>query len=337
MRGAGLRSVAPAGVGWPTGGRPLGGRPLGGTSLGGAPTGHAALARKTLARTSLDHHARHRRAGSRSGDDGHIALLHGPGSTPSAALTPARVSAADVRHLAPAHARPGAAGAQQGARMESTLHDLAPASVRRPPTTRERLLRAALTVFAEHGYAGASVRRICQRARTNPAAVKHYFGNKEGLYHEVLGLAAAAFAGEGDAPMADDDRSPEAMLRDMIRHQLRPVLRRNTIGRCLRVFAWEDLAPSRPYKQFLASGRSPVLATAATIARRVLPPEASQEEIAVATVWLMNQAMPFVRSREALGGAPFGLRFDAAAVDRIAERLTRLALAGLPGAARRLD
>ncbi|RAI32679.1 hypothetical protein CH340_14740 [Rhodoplanes serenus] len=336
MRGAGLRSVAPAGVGWPTGGRPLGGRPLGGTSLGGAPTGHAALARKTLARTSLDHRARHRRAGSRSGDDGRIAPLHGPGSTPSA-LTPARVSAADVRHLAPAHARPGAAGAQQGARMESTLHDLAPASVRRPPTTRERLLRAALTVFAEHGYAGASVRRICQRARTNPAAVKHYFGNKEGLYHEVLGLAAAAFAGEGDAPMADDDRSPEAMLRDMIRHQLRPVLRRNTIGRCLRVFAWEDLAPSRPYKQFLASGRSPVLATAATIARRVLPPEASQEEIAVATVWLMNQAMPFVRSREALGGAPFGLRFDAAAVDRIAERLTRLALAGLPGAARRLD
>lgn len=212
--------------------------------------------------------------------------------------------------------------------METTHYDFDRITHRRPAMTRERLLRAALAVFADHGYAGASVRRICQRARANPAAVKHYFGNKEGLYQEVLHAAASAFS-DGETGRERPEPPPEAMLREMFRHQLRPVLRRNTIGRYLRVFAWEDMAPSRPYKQFLASGRVPVLTTAGTIVRKLLPPDASNEEIAVATVWLMNQAMPFVRGRDALTSQPFGLRFDQAMVERLADRLTRLALKGL--------
>lgn len=226
--------------------------------------------------------------------------------------------------------------------MDTPRHDFDRLAARRPALTRERLLRAAIAVFADHGYAGASVRRICQRARANPAAVKHYFGNKDGLYQEVLHVASSAFAGDETGWVERGERPPEALLRDMIRHQLRPVLRRNTIGRYLRVFAWEDMAPSRPYKQFLASGRVPVVARASTIARELLSPDATNEEVAVATVWLMNQAMPFVRSRDTLTAPPFGLRFDQAMVDRLADRLTRLALAGLArapanGAARDQD
>ncbi|MDC7784410.1 CerR family C-terminal domain-containing protein [Rhodoplanes sp. TEM] len=221
--------------------------------------------------------------------------------------------------------------------METPRHEFDRITARRPALTRERLLRAALAVFADHGYAGASVRRICQRARANPAAVKHYFGNKEGLYQEVLHAAATAFAGDTDGFGEPDERPPEEMLRDLIRHQLRPVLRRNTIGRYLKVFAWEDMAPSRPYKQFLASGRSPGLTAANAIARKLLPRDASNEEIAIATAWLMNQAMPFVRSRDAYRAAPFGLRYDQAMVERLADRLTHLALTGLAGRPRRLD
>ncbi|MBK5961836.1 hypothetical protein CCR97_27035 [Rhodoplanes elegans] len=224
--------------------------------------------------------------------------------------------------------------------METPRHEFDRIPARRPALTRERLLRAALAVFADHGYAGASVRRICQRARANPAAVKHYFGNKEGLYQEVLQAASSAFAGTDPTAggFADpDERPPEEMLRDLIRDQLRPVLRRNTIGRYLKVFAWEDMQPSRPYKQFLASGRAPAVASASSIARKLLPPDASNEEVAVATAWLMNQAMPFVRNRDVFRAAPFGLRYDNAMVERLADRLTHLALTGLAGRPRRLD
>lgn len=200
---------------------------------------------------------------------------------------------------------------------------------RRDAMTRERLLRAALAVFAERGFAGSSVRRICQRARANPAAIKYYFGSKEGLYHEVLRSAGAAFDTAELRAIADDDATPEAMLHRMIRHQLLPVLRRNRIGRYLRLFAWEDLSPTQTFREFLAAEQVPVLSTAATIVRRLLPPDTSPEDVSITTVWLINQATPFVRGRDTLSGPPFDLRYDAAMIDRLAERLTHLALAGL--------
>lgn len=48
--------------------------------------------------------------------------------------------------------------------------------------TRERILAAAIDVFAELGYAGASLRTIGERARLNPAAVNYHFDTKEKLW-----------------------------------------------------------------------------------------------------------------------------------------------------------
>ena len=47
---------------------------------------------------------------------------------------------------------------------------------------RERLLQAALQLFAEHGYAKTSIRAIAQAAQANVAAVSYYFGDKATLY-----------------------------------------------------------------------------------------------------------------------------------------------------------
>ncbi len=52
--------------------------------------------------------------------------------------------------------------------------------------TRTRLLEAAGPVFAAHGFDGATVREICSAAHVNVASVGYYFGDKLGLYREVI-------------------------------------------------------------------------------------------------------------------------------------------------------
>ena len=51
---------------------------------------------------------------------------------------------------------------------------------------RRALLTAAGKVFAEKGFARATVRAICDQAGANVAAVNYYFGDKVGLYHAAI-------------------------------------------------------------------------------------------------------------------------------------------------------
>lgn len=51
---------------------------------------------------------------------------------------------------------------------------------------RERLLAAALDLFADCGYDGVAVDQIVDAAGVNKRMVYHYFGSKEGIYSAVL-------------------------------------------------------------------------------------------------------------------------------------------------------
>lgn len=52
--------------------------------------------------------------------------------------------------------------------------------------TRERLLEAAETLFAERGFAETSLRGLTRAAGTNLAAVHYHFGSKEALLRAVF-------------------------------------------------------------------------------------------------------------------------------------------------------
>jgi AcrR family transcriptional regulator len=51
---------------------------------------------------------------------------------------------------------------------------------------RNRLLDAALHLFARNGFAKTSTREIAQAARVNLSSISYYFGDKEGLYRAVI-------------------------------------------------------------------------------------------------------------------------------------------------------
>ena len=58
---------------------------------------------------------------------------------------------------------------------------------RRPAVpTRERILAAARTLFAHHGFEGASTHEIAARAHASQGLVRHHFTDKEGLWREIV-------------------------------------------------------------------------------------------------------------------------------------------------------
>jgi AcrR family transcriptional regulator len=61
---------------------------------------------------------------------------------------------------------------------------------RRPGSsgTREAILAAARTTFAERGYDAASIRAVARAAGVDPALVHHYFGTKGGLFAAAMAL-----------------------------------------------------------------------------------------------------------------------------------------------------
>ena len=67
----------------------------------------------------------------------------------------------------------------------------ATASASRGEDTRQRLIEAALKIFGEAGFEGASTRMLADAAGANLAAIPYHFGSKEGLYR-----AAAEFVVE---------------------------------------------------------------------------------------------------------------------------------------------
>jgi AcrR family transcriptional regulator len=52
--------------------------------------------------------------------------------------------------------------------------------------TRNRIIEAAVELFGEHGFEGASTRDIAARAGVNAPALQYYFENKEGVYRACI-------------------------------------------------------------------------------------------------------------------------------------------------------
>ncbi|HKB12974.1 MAG TPA: CerR family C-terminal domain-containing protein [Vicinamibacterales bacterium] len=91
--------------------------------------------------------------------------------------------------------------------------------------THERLLHAAEQLFAERGYSNVTVRDICHAARANVAAVNYHFGDKLGLYREVLQIAIDAMRSTTEAARdAAIGSSPEEQLRRYIAVFIRRVM-----------------------------------------------------------------------------------------------------------------
>ncbi len=85
-----------------------------------------------------------------------------------------------------------------------------------------RILDAAAALFAQHGFAGASLRQIAQAAGLSHAMIRHLFGDKDALWeatadHLFAPIWAAMASALADVDAADPVQQMEAQVRACVR------------------------------------------------------------------------------------------------------------------------
>jgi len=101
---------------------------------------------------------------------------------------------------------------------------------------REKLLETATREFAAKGLAGARVDAIARAARSNKQLVYYYFGNKIGLYNEIVGRIGPGVHSELYPYTDDPSMSLAERVRRRAQHTWGPVA-----TRWARLLGWEAL------------------------------------------------------------------------------------------------
>jgi len=68
-------------------------------------------------------------------------------------------------------------------------------------SVRDRLIRAALECFLADEYHKVSTRLVAEKANTNISMIRYYFGNKQGLYEEMIRETLNPMLSVLDGPM----------------------------------------------------------------------------------------------------------------------------------------
>ena len=111
---------------------------------------------------------------------------------------------------------------------------------------RDKILRAAVTVFAEVGFRGATTRRIAQEAGVNEITLFRHFGSKDRLLHEAISRSDLAPAA---AELPGEPRRPRAELLAWVKeHYEHLIQRRSLICTCLAEMSEhpEIIPPNNP-------------------------------------------------------------------------------------------
>ena len=123
--------------------------------------------------------------------------------------------------------------------------------------SRDRLLRAALALFAENGFDKTSTREIADAAQANLAAIRYYFGDKAGLYRAVF------FEPQGSpmdeiARYANPALTLEQALQALYDGFLEPLRHGDMAHQCMKLHAREMIEPTGLWQEEIATSIRPM-------------------------------------------------------------------------------
>jgi TetR/AcrR family transcriptional regulator, regulator of cefoperazone and chloramphenicol sensitivity len=208
---------------------------------------------------------------------------------------------------------------------EKRTHEGNSTDRRAADSTRDKLLLAGAEVFAELGYQAATVREICERAGANVAAVNYHFGDKLGLYTEVLRAAVPA-ADPGVVRAAERGAKPEELLRLIIRARVYAL---QGADRGTRLMIHELNRPTPALAPVVDETLRPMYDRLRSVVGAILdlPPDDDDTRLCVSSI--IGQILHYAVARPILARLWPQLKMTPGQVDRIADHIADFSLAYL--------
>ena len=196
-------------------------------------------------------------------------------------------------------------------------------------STKDRILGAAEELFAQHGFAGTSLRQVTSRADVNIAAVNYHFGSKENLVNEVfrrrMDEMSAQRMARLEAALAAEACDLETVLAAFVEPALAMAQDRNGGGAFIRVIARAYAEKNDGLRKFLSDQYGHVPRAFARAIARCLP-ELPKDQL----YWrldFLSGALTYAMADFGMIKRPAGTG-DAAHRERAARELIRFAVAG---------
>lgn len=179
---------------------------------------------------------------------------------------------------------------------------------------RARLLQEATRLFTDRGFDAVTTREICAAAGLNPGAIHYHFGDKNGLYREVLREPVQ----ELSVQLAGFD-DPSLSLAQSLTQFLRPFMDPDDCD--ARLYTREMLDPSPAFQALLMQDISPHFEALANLLARHVGLKAPDAAIHQLAYGLQAMAHDYSLSRPFMDALTPGLVDNEQSLDRICERL----------------
>ena len=198
--------------------------------------------------------------------------------------------------------------------------------------TKRQLLEVAGRIFAEQGYARATSKEICKRARANIAAVNYHFGGKDGLYAAVLEEAHARLISiDMVAAATRGDADPAAKLRALLSRIVGEIASGDRGAWELRILSREILSPTAMMGPMLSNQVAPKARLVRGMIGELLGLPATHPAVSRTVVSLMGPCvMMLMVNREVLGKVLPSLELEPEA---LVEHLVTFTVAGIKAVA----
>ncbi|MDM0042083.1 CerR family C-terminal domain-containing protein [Variovorax sp. J22G21] len=169
---------------------------------------------------------------------------------------------------------------------------------------RNRILLAALALFAEKGFAKTSTREIALAANANIAAISYYFGDKAGLYAATFTEPMGGDPRELTARFSAPGISLEEALHIFMEGYLAPLKNGEIARQCMRLHMREMVEPTSQWRIELERDiQAPHEALVGVLCRHLQVPKADDDMHRLAfsvagmaiQMFLMQEVIDFMR------------------------------------------